>query len=94
VWTRNNNQKFEPVMVDVIDVDTLADRVGTEFDVLNLDVEGLNWDIFQQFDWNKWKRVSVVCIEYDRHFHSIKTRLEDAGFNVVYASPENIIGIR
>lgn len=93
MWAKNNAMTFEPIMVEVLDVETLGSRIGYDFDVLNLDVEGLNWEIFTQFDWNKWK-FNVVCIEYDRKFIEIKHQLEDAGFQIVYASPENIVATR
>ena len=93
LWAKNNAMTFETILVPVIDVETLADRVGRDFDVLNLDVEGLNWEIFKQFDWAKWK-FNVVCIEYDRHFIEMKHSLEQAGFKLVYASPENIVAVK
>ena len=93
MWSKNNAMTFEPVLVDVVDVDTLGQQIGYDFDFLNLDVEGLNWDIFQDFDWNKWK-FNFVCIEYDRKFIDMKHILEDNGFSVVYASPENILAKR
>jgi hypothetical protein len=57
---------------------------------VNLDVEGLNWSIFQQFDWTVW-RPKVVCIEYDNHYQEICEVLRKHGYTVVYASPENIV---
>jgi hypothetical protein len=93
LWAKNTGMVFEPTMVQVLDVETLGTIAGREFDVLNLDVEGLNWDIFTQFDWSKWK-FNVVCIEYDRKFIEMKHVLEKAGFRVVYASPENIVAVR
>ena len=93
LWTKNNNMVFEEIAVDVIDVETLASRIGYDFDMLNLDVEGLNWDIFTQFDWTKWK-FNLVCIEYDRHFNEIKKTLETAGFRLVYASAENVVAVK
>lgn len=93
IWATNNRMVFDTVQVDVIDVKTLASRVGTEFDVLNLDVEGINWEIFEQFDWSVWK-FNVVCIEYDSKFEEMKKVLEAAGFTIRYASPENIVASR
>lgn len=93
VWERNNGMTFDTIDVNVLTVQDLADTIGTEFDFLNLDVEGLNWDIFQQFDWSKWK-FTTVCIEYDQKFNQIRSALEKAGFCIVYVSPENIVATR
>jgi FkbM family methyltransferase len=92
-WAKNTGMVFEPTMVRVIDVGTLGTIAGRDFDVLNLDVEGLNWEIFKQFDWSEWK-FNVVCIEYDRKFIEMKHDLERAGFKIVYTSPENIVAVK
>ena len=89
-WSCNNNLSFTPIIVPVWDVKTLAQKVGTNFDFVNLDVEGINWQIFQQFDWNVWTP-KVVCIEYDNHFQEICGVLRKHGYTIVYASPENIV---
>lgn len=93
LWAKNTGMTFEPVPVQVLDVESLGTIAGYDFDMLNLDVEGLNWDIFKQFDWSKWK-FNLVCIEYDRKFIEMKHDLERAGFKIVYASPENIVASR
>lgn len=93
LWAKNTGMTFEPVPVQVLDVESLGTIAGYDFDMLNLDVEGLNWDIFKQFDWSKWK-FNLVCIEYDRKFVEMKHDLERAGFKIVYASPENIVASR
>jgi FkbM family methyltransferase len=93
LWSKNTGMTFEPVPVQVLDVESLGTIAGYDFDMLNLDVEGLNWDIFKQFDWSKWK-FNVVCIEFDRKFVEMKHDLERAGFKIVYASPENIVASR
>lgn len=92
-WRKNGGSVFEPVTVDVIDINTLADRIGYNYDFLNLDVEGLNWDVYRQIDFAKWK-FNTVCIEYDDKFDEIRVSLERAGFTLVYISPENIVAVR
>jgi FkbM family methyltransferase len=92
-WEKSCGVVFDTIHVEVVDINALADRIGYHYDVLNLDVEGINWDIFQQFDWSKWK-FNVVCIEYDNKLSEMKTVLESAGFRLVYISPENIVAVR
>lgn len=92
-WTKGAGSVFEPVTVDVIDVETLGSRIGHNFDFLNLDVEGLNWEVFQQLDFSKWK-FNTVCIEYDDKLTEICLRLERAGFRLVYISIENVVAVR
>lgn len=92
-WEKSCQVVFDTIDVEVIDVNTLSQKIGYNYDFLNLDVEGINWDIFQQFDWSKWK-FNVVCIEFDNKLAEIRKTLESAGFRVVYISPENIVAVR
>lgn len=92
-WEKSCNVVFNTIDVDVIDIHTLAQRIGYHYDFLNLDVEGINWEVFQQFDWGKWK-FNTVCIEYDNKLVEIQQVLESAGFRLVYISPENIVATR
>lgn len=85
--------KFEEIQVDVITLQDLAERHGTNFDFINLDVEGINWELFCQFDWNVWTP-KVVCIEYDDKLKEMTQILENHGYCISYISPENIVAVR
>jgi FkbM family methyltransferase len=93
LWKRNSDVIFEPITVDVIDIQTLANKIGYNYDFLNLDVEGLNWETFKQFDFSKWK-FNTVCIEYENKLNEIRAHLEQHGFHLVYVSIENIVAVR
>jgi FkbM family methyltransferase len=84
---------FTETTVKVIDVQTLADTIGYDYDFLNLDVEGVNWDVLTQFDFTKWK-FNTLCIEYDDKLTEMTRFLESYGFRIVYISPENIVAVR
>lgn len=88
-----NNVDFKEISVPVITLTELAQKVGMDFDFINLDVEGLNWEIFRQFDWKVW-RASVVCIEYDEKRDEMRAVLEHHGFRIAYISSENIVAVR
>lgn len=93
LWNRNAGVMFEPITVEVVDIQTLADRIGYNYDFLNLDVEGLNWETFKQFDFSKWK-FNTVCIEYEDKLNEICSILERNGFHLVYISVENVVAVR
>jgi len=85
--------QFDMSEVDVVTIDTLARTKGTQFDFINIDVEGLNWDVFTQFDWGTW-RPKCVCIEYDDKIDEIASILKSNRYEIVYASPENLVGVK
>jgi FkbM family methyltransferase len=84
------NIKHEGLSVNVITVKELQSQVGSSFDFINIDVEGINWEVFQQFDFNVW-RPSCICVEYDDKKEQIQNILIKHGYEIVYASPENIV---
>jgi FkbM family methyltransferase len=86
----SNYVKFSKTTVDVITVDELEKRVGREFDFINIDVEGINLDVFNQFDWNKWNP-KCVCVEYECHKNYMTSVMINAGYKLVYTSAENLV---
>lgn len=84
---------FSEIQVPVITLAELEHRHGTDFDFVGIDVEGINWDLFCQFDWTRW-RPRCVCIEYDEKGSEIKQILQFHGYSVVYVSAENIVAVR
>lgn len=84
---------FTETRVPVITLADFEARYGTEFDFVGLDVEGINWDLFCQFDWTRW-RPRCVCIEYDDKRSEIERILQSHGYSVVYVSAENIVAVR
>lgn len=85
--------KFTEVQVPVIPLTDLEAKHGTEFDFVGIDVEGINWELFCQFDWTRW-RPRCVCIEYDDKKTEMESVLTSHGYRTVYVSPENIVAMR
>jgi FkbM family methyltransferase len=86
----SNYVKFSKTTVDVITVDELEKRVGREFDFIGIDVEGINLDVFNQFDWNKWN-AKCVCVEYESHKDHMINVMTKIGYKLIYVSPENLV---
>jgi FkbM family methyltransferase len=88
LWSTQIN--FSETDVDVITIDTLKNKIGTQFDFINIDVEGVNLDVFKQFDWTVWK-ATCVCVEYERYGELIANAMKRYGYEQVYISSENIV---
>ena len=80
-----NYRSFTKVNVDVITVEELENRIGTQFDFIGIDVEGINLEVFNQFDWNKW-RPKCVCVEYETHKDHMLDVMTKHGYRLVYTS--------
>ena len=55
-----------------------------------IDVEGINLDVFNQFDWTKWNP-QCVCVEYETHENHMINVMTKNGYNLVYTSGENLV---
>jgi FkbM family methyltransferase len=91
-WT-NLGVSFKKTTVESITIQELATRVGSNFDFINIDVEGCNVDILNQFDWSIWNP-RCICIEYDSQIPYITNLMEKHGYKVIYTSPENLVLIK
>ena len=78
------------LLLEVIDIKELCERVGTTFDFINIDVEGLNLEVFKQFDWKLWNP-KCICVEYESNAEYITNILRQNGYTLVYKSGENLV---
>jgi len=85
--------KHEGRFVEVINVEELKKRAGCNFDFINIDVEGINWEVFTQFDWALWNP-KCICVEYDSKKKEITEILIKNNYKIVYISAENIVAIK
>lgn len=85
-----NNVNFTETSVDVITVEELRSTVGTNFDFINIDVEGINLEVFDQFDWSVWKP-KCVCVEYESHCEYMTNKMINHGYELLYKSSENLV---
>lgn len=56
--------KFEKKIVQVVDVKTLRHKYPGDWDVISIDVEGLDWVVLQQIDLNE-VGCKLLCIEWN-----------------------------
>src|SRR5690606_158036 len=68
---RQSVRGIEPVSVDTVEVVALAELLdrympsGTNIDLLNIDVEGLDLEVLQTNDWKKYRPKVVAIEDYD-----------------------------
>ena len=82
--------QFTKTIVDVITVKDLEEKVGNQFQFINIDVEGINLDVFNQFDWSKWN-ATCVCVEYEGYKEYMTNVMRKSGYNLIYTSSENLV---
>lgn len=90
-WKAGYNVDFRPYRLFAVSVENLLSETGTDFDLVNLDVEGLNWQLFCALPERLLLRASVVCIEHDNRIADITQRLARYGYAQRASNGENII---
>lgn len=85
--------QYEEVEVKVFRWKTFLNRLYTKnFDMISIDIEGLEVDVLKQMDLTD---VKLICVETNGNLEKKKV-LDDLlqGFKVIYTSPENLIYVR
>lgn len=90
-WEAGHDCKFESVTVETVPLSDIFDRHGFDFNFINLDVESLNLEIFDQMPFEKLDQLKLFCVEHDGHDVDMLARLNKFGFELVSVNGENLI---
>ncbi len=69
----------------------LLNQVGYNFDFVNLDVEGVSWELFFDLPLQRLDQTRVLCIEHDSRLAELQQRVSHFGFTYVWHNNENVI---
>lgn len=83
--------KWRPFVIQTMNILSLLDRIGTEFDFVNIDTEGTNMELLQAMPWSEMPTVKMVCIEYDNKAPEMTKIMEEYGFYLIHRNGENLI---
>jgi FkbM family methyltransferase len=90
-WNKNAGVKFTRFALKSVSIEELFTKFGTSYDFINLDVESLNWALFQAFPWEWLERTQVICVEHDGHADAMVAIASGHGFRKVEQNAENLI---
>jgi len=87
-----NGIVFNEINVETISMnDFLINYKWNNCIFFNLDVEGINIELFRAVpDWF-WNQIKMACIEHDGNIIEISARLMGFGFHIISINKENII---
>lgn len=83
--------RFTTGRVRTISWSTLLAQVGTDFDFLNLDVEGVSAALFLAAPLERLTRCRLICVEHDSQVQAILDRGAKLGYGLVTSNGENAI---
>ncbi len=88
---------FTRVLVNSVTMTELFSAIGYEFDFINLDVEGINLELFSELPLGRLERCSALCVEHngvseDRQDMMLRASLH--GYRVTQTNAENLFFTR
>lgn len=86
-----HNVKFQKSTIIAITPELLFDEYGYDFDFIDLDIEGNNWEILQLLPLDKLTTLKLICIEYDNHYSEVISFMNGHGFTMISKNAENVI---
>jgi FkbM family methyltransferase len=93
-WARAAGVKFTAVEVPTLTTADLFAAHGLDFDFINLDVEGINWEIFRLLELEKLHALKLICVEHDGWMTAMRNILEPLGFREITCNAENLLAGR
>jgi len=85
---------FEKITVPMIDVARLLQLVGSSFEFISIDTEGMDLEILNQLAEFKFCDASMLCVEYGNNAERMFELLIPRGYKPIYSNDENIIFIK
>jgi len=91
-WEAGWKVKFTPFLVYTMPLSALFERFGYQFQLVNIDVESTNIDLFRALPWEQLKaHMHILCIEHDGHVNEMATVAAQHGYSVVALNGENLL---
>lgn len=90
-WEAGYSVSYAKFSLYAISYAELFRQFGTQFDFINLDVEGVSAKMFLKLPLQGLVKTRLICVEHDGYMEEIKAHGAKFGFSYVWHSGENII---
>jgi FkbM family methyltransferase len=92
-WSKHC-KNYQKIFVQSITLETVFSKFGSNFDFINIDVEGYSVDLLFELDFSQLP-AKCVCVEIDGDKNMIISHMQNYGFgNIVQCGAENLIFMR
>lgn len=93
LWATNPKVNYRAIHVAGISVDMLLAALPGPYTFVNLDVEGINYELFAQLPLCELA-VQLVCVEYQDKLAAVEARAVQQGYQRLHLTGENVIYAR
>lgn len=92
-WEAGFKCPFTPFHLRAVTMQQLLLKFGTDFQFINLDVEGTNLPLFHQLPLED-PALRMVCVEHDGHYDEMTVLAARHGFTQLTINGENLLLVR
>jgi FkbM family methyltransferase len=85
-WEKDRN--YRKTFIQPVHMSAIEKVFGYEFEFINIDVEGMNFDVAMGMTFEK---TQMLCIEHDGDKYRTQQLCDVWGFEVVYRNGENVL---
>ena len=90
-WEQSVQIKYEEISVETVSMDSFLKEYGRDVDMISIDTESTNFELFCLIpDWFL-ERLKFICIEHDMYQQNIVEMLSPYGFKELHRNGENIL---
>lgn len=86
--------EWRKLYINTLNIMDFFERVGTDFQMMSLDVEGINYDLLMAMPYDLLNSLQLICIEYDNKMQEITDYLKEFSFKIVHRNGENLIFVK
>jgi FkbM family methyltransferase len=92
-WEKNAKVNYIEFYIKTMTIQEIFDKFGYDFDFINLDVEGINYELFlEMFNHiSKLNNLKLICVEHDNKINEIISVSSTRGFKEIHRNGENLI---
>lgn len=89
-WEAGYKCAFTPFQLRAVTMEQLLKKFGTDFQFINLDVEGTNLPLFRLLPLED-PALKLVCVEHDGHYDEMTRLASPHGFTQLTINGENLL---
>ena len=90
-WENGSKVIYDEIEVLCVSVDDFFIEWGFNFDFVDIDIEGKNFELVQTLPEELFKRTSLFCIEHDGKNEEIYRHMKVFGYRQLELNGENVI---
>jgi len=91
---KDTQKDFRKITVPCMTWDTFYKTYPLDYNFINIDCEGMDYEILTQIPLKDMPFVKMICVEYNYNPQKILSYLENCGYTLFHYTAENYIVIR